>query len=743
MMKLTTTRKGHSMNYTVKCNGKEIKLYESTVLQPPYNHPDKMPFAVIVMEAPAELEIYSEIPLENVTIRPLRLQIDYCFDEHHIYIHLEKPLKFSVEINGTYKDNIAIFASSPREENLTAEPDKIIRFAAGEYTQDIKITGDDTLLVLEKGASVQGKLEIKDCRGVTVFLDEDAILHGKLLAENCTDLKICGFGAVCSERYERGNDDFLICMDIRSARGLIIHDICILDSCSWSCRLMGCEDVHIDNINIIGWRGNSDGVDICGSRNVLVERCFIRNWDDGFVAKAFDTGNLENVVCRDSVLWNDFARPIEVGVEVRAEYARNLVFHNIDVIHTLTGYPVMGIHHGDRAKIRNVEFSDIRIEDAPGAQLFDIRITNSVWNKDDTMGDIEGLLIRDIYLNGEQSILPARSRLQGYSSENMIRNVTLENICFHGKYATTLEECHVNVMDFVENVQVKSPAGAVKMNMVGTSVQVTKPFILGEDRMYHGTVEITLENKNHDTVTGYAFLQVSPTHMAEIADNHISFCLEENEKVSRQFDLKLQAGKYVFCVQSNDPAVEASWAYEELPLILPAVLDNAPAYKIVNYYGDTLDGIRLAAKDNTLFIRSEALRNNTFTVYSAAPVEALPGEVKFTVEETDFGEAMAIMDGRHGLEAAPQLRCPAEITYVFKNEPKVKEIVKNTVGGKDSDTVAIPFSALGIADGSRELWFDIVADLPEVQKYRYSFSMFHSVWPHSIAHMYARAFLTT
>ena len=28
------------------------------------------------------------------------------------------------------------------------------------------------------------------------------------------------------------------------------------------------------------------------------------------------------------------------------------------------------------------------------------------------------------------------------------------------------------------------------------------------------------------------------------------------------------------------------------------------------------------------------------------------------------------------LVPAPQLRCPAEITYVFKNEPKVKEIVK-------------------------------------------------------------------
>jgi len=727
------------MNYTVQCNGKEIKLYESTILQPPYNHPDKMPFAVIVMDRPLDLVIRSEIPLESVTIRPLRLQIPYHFDEHHIYIHLDTPLKFSVEINDSYRDNIAIFASSPRAD--IPDTEKRIRFAPGEHTQNICITEDDTLLILEKGASVQGKLEIRDCRGVTVFIDEDAIWHGKLLAENCTDLKVCGFGAFCSERYERNDNSFTICMDIRSTRGLEIHDICILDSCSWSCRLMGCEDVHIDNINIIGWRGNSDGVDICGSRNVLVERCFIRNWDDGFVAKAFDTGNLENIVCRDSVLWNDFARPIEVGVELRAEYARNLVFHNIDVIHTLTGYPVMGIHHGDRARIRNVEFSDIRIEDAPGAQLFDIRITNSVWNKDDTMGDIDGLLIKDIYLNGEQHILPARSRLQGYSDANMIRNVTIENLCFRGKYATTLEECHVNVMDFVENVQVKSPAGAEKMHMVGSSVRVVRPFVPGKDGLYCGTVEITLENRNPETVSGSAFLQVSPVHMAEIPDNTIAFRLRENETVSRQYDLTLQAGKYVFCVQSDDPAVEAAWAYEELPLVLPASLDTAAVCKIVNYYGDTLEGIRLAARDNTLLIRSEALRHNTFTIYSAAPVDAQPGEVKFTVEETDFGEAMAIMDGRHGLEAAPQLRCPAEITYVFKNEPKVKEIVTNTVGGEGSDTAKIPFAALGIADGSRELWFDVVANLPEVQKYRYAFSMFHSVWPHCISHMYARAVL--
>ena len=51
----------------------------------------------------------------------------------------------------------------------------------------------------------------------------------------------------------------------------------------------------------------------------------------------------------------------------------------------------------------------------------------------------------------------------------------------------------------------------------------------------------------------------------------------------------------------------------------------------------------------------------------------------FSAEETDFGEIYALLKKGNELVPAPQLRCPAEITYVFKNEPKVKEIVKNAV----------------------------------------------------------------
>ena len=78
---------------------------------------------------------------------------------------------------------------------------------------------------------------------------------------------------------------------------------------------------------------------------------------------------------------------------------------------------------------------------------------------------------------------------------------------------------------------------------------------------------------------------------------------------------------------------------------------------------------------------------------------------------------------------------PVVYTGVDLNDekPTVKEV---TMG----DAVEY-FEDLGLEKGSKEFWFDISADIPEVRENRYSFTMFHSVWPDEIAHMFARVIL--
>ena len=138
-----------------------------------------------------------------------------------------------------------------------------------------------------------------------------------------------------------------------------------------------------------------------------------------------------------------------------------------------------------------------------------------------------------------------------------------------------------------------------------------------------------------------------------------------------------------------------------------------------------------------LLVQTDILKDsaNSLVFYGAMPVPDMENQVKFSVEETDFGEIPAVLLGRHGLEMAPQLRCPAEITYVFKNEPKVKEIRCVRIPGGGDGYAEIPLSEIGVE--GKHFWLEIQADLPRVASYRYPYTLFHSVKPGAMAHMFA------
>ena len=90
------------------------------------------------------------------------------------------------------------------------------------------------------------------------------------------------------------------------------------------------------------------------------------------------------------------------------------------------------------------------------------------------------------------------------------------------------------------------------------------------------------------------------------------------------------------------------------------------------------------------------------------------------------------------LVPAPQLRCPAEITYVFKNEPKVKEIVKTPFKLKKGETVKLTFEKLGISKNTDSFLMELEAKVEETSMLRYPYTLFHSTMPDKTAHMYGK-----
>ena len=116
-------------------------------------------------------------------------------------------------------------------------------------------------------------------------------------------------------------------------------------------------------------------------------------------------------------------------------------------------------------------------------------------------------------------------------------------------------------------------------------------------------------------------------------------------------------------------------------------------------------------------------------------METEKNQVLFSVEETDFGKAPAVINGPQGPELAPQLRCPAEITYVFQNEPKTK-IVKLDLRSRLAGEASVPLALLGINPSAKEFWLEVSveAEFPA----RYPVCLFGSQVPEEICHMFVR-----
>lgn len=690
----------------VYINEQPLEIYETIVYPAPYLRHGVGKFVNFRLLEKGTLKIECDTPPKSVIIRPKRLGLDAKISGNIIEIPLDKPCNFSVEPNGDIIGGLMVFANG---EN------------------DIKASDYENVITFEKGRRYIGTINVlRD--NTLVFLGDGACLDGQIIAKGCNNLTIAGGGIISMEKYYRyGNRTN--CIRIEDCRNVCVQDITILDSCDWSMKINGCENVRIDNCHAIGYRSNSDGVDVCGSQNVYVTNYFTRVWDDSLVVKAFDTGNTENVVFENCVLWNDFARPIEVGVELRADKVHDVHFKNIDIIHSPTGYPVLGIHHGDRAEVYDISYENINIEDAPGAQIFDIRITDSVWNKDSTKGDIHDVLFKNI--NVDKNDIPlSPPRIHGFDEKSSVKNVVIDNVRVDKMAVRNSDELKLITNEFVKDIKyiAENPP---YMNTVKTDIKIGE-YVL-KDGYYYTKVTLTAKNISAEQIKGCVTLQVLPSHRAKISGERLEFELNSQEEKSEEYDVILPPGKFIFAAQSADAFVDCAWEFVSLDMVLGEDIENAAEYEFINCRGESAGKIAFALKDDLLTVKSDVLKTKKITLYAANSIETAPGQVIFSCEETDFAKAPAVINGAHGLELAPQLRCPAEITYVFENEPKTK-ITRLELTPSLSGEMIVSLDKLGI-ENINTFWIDAEIET-DIEK-RYPMCLFASQMPKEICHMFA------
>ena len=284
-----------------------------------------------------------------------------------------------------------------------------------------------------------------------VYIDRGAIVEGKFLCNNKSNVRIVGEGVVSGATFTRSVNQgkALIPYDFNYCNNIAIEGIVTLDPAGWCYNMYFCNDLTIDNVKIITSRANGDGISIQSCNNVKVTNSFVRSWDDSLVVKNYpmwsnrdNEGSSSNILFDNCVIWTDLAQSMEIGYETIGEIMKDITFSNITILHNYHK-ACISIHNGNNANIENVHYKNIIIEDASmgkgdGRNVL-IEITtefSSTWStnhKTTSLGSINDVLIEDVYCyNANNPLISLRGSIDGrsgYSKDiHYVSNITFKNV---------------------------------------------------------------------------------------------------------------------------------------------------------------------------------------------------------------------------------------------------------------------------------------------------------------------------
>ncbi len=219
-------------------------------------------------------------------------------------------------------------------------------------------------------------------------------------------------------------------IEFRNCQDVVLKDLTIVRSPSWTITLRGCDGVVISGVTIRNplegdWL---DGIDIVGCSNVRIEGCHIETGDDALVLKSEPNyPKVENITVTNCVLASA-ANGFKLGTGSHGVF-RNITFSN-SVIYsageeygqrTISGVNLVNV---DGGIIENVSVSNIVMHNVR-APLFIHLGNRGQWMDEPVPGRIRNVLISNIVASG--GIIT--SSITGIP-DHPVESVTLKNLRF-------------------------------------------------------------------------------------------------------------------------------------------------------------------------------------------------------------------------------------------------------------------------------------------------------------------------
>ncbi len=459
--------------------GEEVPVYKVNINE---NRTWKADAGVRVMSAYATIAIKGKVkislqcafnPLQDVVIRPLGKNVPYEIDSARwvISFDIDSPGQYLIE---TRQRTLHLFVNEIKDEDIS----NCIVFKRGIHTKD-------------NDSRINSNNEITIHSNEHIYLEDGAVVRAKFVATDASNFSIKGPGIIDGSTFPRNPNEgtATIPLDFNFCSNFTLEDFSIMDPAGWAYNIYFANGVTIKNTKIMSSRSNGDGISIQSCNNVNVEGCFLRTWDDSLVVKNYVNwrtqaeGSTSGVHFSDCLIVTDLAQCMEVGYETIGEKMEDISFSNITVLHAFHK-PVMSIHNGNNAKIRNVRYENITVEDASMGRgdgnpyLFDFDVSYSpTWSdnhKKTGLGDIDGVDVSNVlvlsgYENPKVKVTGSMETRDGYTKEaHYVKNVHFKNVSVLGEAVDGSYAGYVN--SYAQGVTFENTAAA-------TGATYTKPDI--------------------------------------------------------------------------------------------------------------------------------------------------------------------------------------------------------------------------------------------------------------------------
>ncbi|MFQ7114574.1 endo-polygalacturonase [Hallella bergensis] len=424
-------------------NGKweEIKVYPWKVAHVVQAKQTNEESSVAAFEMGQPMEIVVEVldrTIRSARIRPMSYDIPFTQQANKICFTLDRPRYLSIEVNGDIYHNLQLFADSVMPK--VKKRKNVIYFAPGYH-------------------EIKDSLKVES--GQTVYLAAGAYVKGYISVWNAQNVKILGTGIVNPERQQEG-------IMVRYSKNVEING-----PLTTQIPVGGSENVRVSNAKVISWYGWGDGMNVFASNHVAYNHVFCRTSDDCstiYCTRKGYHGGCSDIRIHDAIYWADVAHPIMIGLHGdidKNEEIKDVVYDDIDILQQnekqIDYQGCIGINNGDNILVRDILFSNIRVESLSCGMLFNMRVCYNKKYCHAPGRGIENITFRNITYTGRE---PNMSIITGYNEERKVKNVRFEKLVINGLHIAddmkmkptwykTSDFANMFVGEHVENVEFK------------------------------------------------------------------------------------------------------------------------------------------------------------------------------------------------------------------------------------------------------------------------------------------------